>query len=82
MIAEYAGNGLRFVQVVQVRRRAVSVDVIDVVRQEAGIFNRQLYAFGLLDAFRAGSRDMVCVGVAAIAADFAVNVSAALLSMF
>ena len=82
MIAEYAGNGFRFVQVVQMCRRAVSVDVVDVVRQETGVLNSQFYALGLLDAVRTGSRNVICVGVAAITADFAVNVGAALLSVF
>lgn len=55
MVAEDAGNGLRFVEVVEVRRRTVSIDVIDVFRLEAGIFDGQSHAFGLLDAFRAGA---------------------------
>ena len=82
MVAEDAGNGLRFVEVVEVRRRTVSIDVIDVFRLEAGIFDGQSHAFGLLDAFRSRSRDVISVGIAAITADFTVNVSAAFLSMF
>ena len=82
MVAEDAGNGLRFVEVIEVRRRAVSVDIVDVFRLEAGVFDSQGHALGLLDAVRTGSRNVICVGVAAITADFAVNVGAALLSVF
>ena len=78
MVAENAGNGFRFVQIVQVRRRAVGIDIIDVAYGQTCVVDSQLNALGLLNAFGARSRNVVGVGVAAVAAQFTVNVGAAL----
>ena len=60
----------------------MSIDVIDVFRLEAGIFDGQSHAFRLLDAFRSRSRNVISVGIAAITADFTVDMSTAFLSVF
>ena len=82
MVAEETGDGLGFIEVIEMRGRTVGIDIVYIVRSKAGILDGESHAFGLLDAFRSRSRNMIGVGIAAIAANFTVNMSTPFFSVF
>ena len=82
MVTEYAGHRHRLVKIVQVRRCAVSIDIINIFHVKMSIVNSEFHTLGLLQAFRSRRRNMICVGIAAVTCQFAINTGAAFFSMF